>query len=441
MQTSDVRTRGSSKTLLLVALLGSGACDAGQVDGEEAADDATPDVITAVANDNSVVVDWSQIAYDTATVDVYFSPRLFHHDRAFTMMHLAQHDALNAIKPRYRQYAYTGRDRRANPVAAVAQASHDVLLAVYPAQAATLDAALADYLATIPNGNAKTRGVALGQASADAILTLRADDGIDEWGEYTPGTEPGDYQYTPGNDFAFKPALAQVPPFSLDSGDQFRSPPPPSLTSRGYARDYNEVKSVGRIDSTTRTADQTSYASYWYELSDASWNRLGRETAVDRDLGLWETARMMALLNMTMLDGYIAGWDSKLFYDLWRPITAIRAGDTDGNDATIADPAWDSLLAAPPIMDYPSTHSVLGAGAATVLAATYGRDRGTFSFTSFSGLPGEETRTFSSFSAAAFENADSRVRAGIHFRFACNAGLLMGARIAAHAIRNHLQPL
>ena len=178
---------------------------------------------------------------------------------------------------------------------------------------------------------------------------------------------------------------------------------------------------MGKINSTVRTADQTAYAKWWYEFSDIGWNRIARIQATNHNTGLYTTARMFALLNMAMADAYIAGWDSKYYYKFWRPYTAIHAAATDGNDKTKADPNWEPLIPTPPVPDYPSGHSVLGNAAATVLTHFFG-NHSPFSTTSTTAFPAGAIRSFKSFTQAADENADSRVMAGIHFRFACDAG-------------------
>jgi hypothetical protein len=403
------------------------------------------DVLVAEAGgpsySNDVILDWNEIAYNAAVTATYFGPLLFSHDRGFTMMHIAQHDALNAIKSRYQRYVYTGNDANANPIAATAQAARDVMVHVYPDQAATFDAALAGWLATVPNGNGKNRGIALGKATANAIITLRANDGIAIWGEYTPGTGPGRYQFVPPFDFVLQPALATFPPFGVESPDQFRVGPPPSLNSSKYTTGFNEVKSVGSLNSTTRTQDQTEFAAFWWELSDAGWNRIARITAAQEGLGLWRTARLFALNNMALLDGYITGWDSKFTYDFWRPYTAIRAAATDGNSQTTADPAWESYQLNPPVQDYPSTHSVLGKASSVVLAESFRTDHITFDFNSFTALPGKEVRRYHSFAFAATENAASRVYAGIHFRFSCDTGLSLGNKVGKYIVDNNLKAI
>jgi hypothetical protein len=218
---------------------------------------------------------------------------------------------------------------------------------------------------------------------------------------------------------------------------QFRLPGPPALASADYARDFDEVKRVGGKNSTTRTAVQSEIAQYWYEGSPQGWSRVARVVAAQRGLSSWENARLLALVNAVIADGYIAGADTRYHYNFWRPVTAIRAGDTDGNDATTADLAWETFLNTPPLPDYPSTHSVAGGAASAVLARFFGDDKVAFTMTSgppFSGI----TRSFSSFSQAAQENADSRVYAGIHFRSACRDGIKLGQQIGRRAYAQHL---
>ena len=261
----------------------------------------TPTASTvSTATSSDVIVDWSRIVFEAAmTDDGYVS---FMGTRHQAMTHIAMHDALNAIDPRFEQYAYFGRSKHANPVAAAAKAAHDVLVAVYPAQQATLDAELATWLATVPNGSAKTKALTLGAKAAAAIVALRQDDGTDVdllSPDYTPGNQPGDYQFVPPYDFTFAEDFRDATPFGLKSPQQFRVSKPPKLTSRTYARAYNEVKSVGAINSTTRTTDQSNYANWWYEGSEIGWARIARVTATSEELELWRAARMFALVNMS----------------------------------------------------------------------------------------------------------------------------------------------
>ena len=405
-----------------------------------AAEAPTASTVSTVTS-SDVVVDWSRIVFEAAmTDDGYVS---FLGTRHQAMMHIAMHDALNAIDRRFDQYAYFGRSKGANPIAAAAKAAHDVLVAVYPAQQATLDAELETWLATVPNGSGKTKALTLGAKAAAAIVALRQNDGTDVdlvSPNYTPGTQPGDYQFVPPYDFTFAEDFRYATPFGLKSPKQFRVPAPPALTSRTYAKDYKEVKSVGAINSTTRTTNQSNYANWWYESSDIGWARVARVTTTSEELGLWRAARMFALVGMSFYDSYVAGWDSKFHWDFWRPYTAIRAGDTDRNPRTVKDAAWKSYLETPPVQDYPSTHSVLGAGAAEVLKRSFRTDHVPFSMDSTTALPANPVRSFKTFTQAADQNADSRVMAGIHFRFSTEQGQALGRTVGSYIFKHHLRP-
>lgn len=390
--------------------------------------------------DGAVVIEWNENAADAiVTADGWGNP--LQATRVLTMMHVAMHDAVNAVTSEYERYAFTGHDSHANPTAAAAAAAHRVLSHRFPAQQSDLDARLAESLQRLPKGSRERRGIALGRAAGEAIWNRRLNDGSDQFGEYTPGTDPGRWQYTPPFEgIIFVPAWRFVTPWTLDRADQFRVPEaPPALASAQYALEYNEVKGIGDLHSVTRTADQTAYGRFWYEASDIGWNRITRIVAVDQDLDLAQSARLFALVNLALADSWIAGWDSKLYYDFWRPITAIRAGDTDGNPETEADPAWEPIMPTPPIQDYPSTHSVLGDAAAEILASVLG-DETAFTTTSSTATdPDVETRSFHSFTQAANENGDSRVIVGIHFRSAVETGQRMGREIGRYVCRNLLR--
>ena len=288
---------------------------------------------------------------------------------------------------------------------------------------------------------AKVRGVALGEAAAAAILALRSHDGSDTTFldfNYVPGPDPGDFQFIPGYPlFAGAPGWGRVTPFVLRSSTHHRPRPPYDLPSGKYAADFNEVKSLGAIDSTTRTDEQEEIAMFWLEGSPPGWNRIARIVARRHRLDLWEHARLFGLLNLASADAYIADFENKYFFEFWRPITAIRAAGTDGNPHTIPDPAWESLVPSPPAPDHPSGHSGQGAAMAVVLARSFG-DKVSFRTTSVT-RPGV-VRSFSSFSKAAEENADSRIYVGFHFRHATTEGLKLGARIGTVAFNHYLRP-
>lgn len=419
-----------------LALLGAAGC----ADAGHDAELGETDPVDKSGFSSKVILDWS---LTTATAINAFDGNAdaVLGTRTLSMVHLAMHDAVNAVNRIYEPYSFTNRDSTAHPVAAAAAAAHRVLVNTFPAQAATFDAKLAASLADVPNGLAEDRGRALGDQVANHFIQLRQNDGFGAVVDYTPDNDPGDFQFVPPFEgFIYHPEWRFVRVWGLDSVSQFRSAPPPSLTSSQYATDYNEVKRAGILNGSTRTQAETDYAQFWYEDSDIGWNRIARDVVSRRGLSLHSAARLFALMNVAMTDGYIAGWESKFHYDRWRPITAIRAGQTDGNGATAPDATWEPLMPTVPVQDYPSTHSVLGEAAATVLARLLG-DRQTFTFTSSTAPnPLVDTRTFSRFSTAAIENADSRVKAGIHFRHSTNAGLEMGDDIGNFMVDNLLRP-
>jgi hypothetical protein len=384
----------------------------------------------------------------------------------YAMMHVAVHDALNGIDRRSRPYAARlSAPRRTSRDAAVAAAAHDVLVSVLDSYSVLMptdcvDAGVArveaDYTAAlgrVPNGQRERRGIALGRRAAAAILTLRADDGYDTPfidPDFQEGTEPGEYRYTPGFPFAAVPHLGEdLVPFTLRDATQFRPGPPLSLASHRYAADVNQVKRLGGDDVITpsaRTAEQTEIAHFWVESSPLMWNRIARRVARSTDIGLWRSARLFGLLNMAMTDGYIGSFETKYHYLYWRPVTAIRLADTDGNPATTADPTWTPLLPTPPIPDYDSGHAVEGGAAAQVLTRIFHSHKASFAVCSYT-LPEGETcadssptkRRFTSFSQAAHENARSRIYVGFHFRDAVVVGTVHGGRIADWTVNHALR--
>jgi hypothetical protein len=385
--------------------------------------------------------------------------------RTLAMVQGAVHDTLNAINRKYDAYYFEGpAESGASPDAAVAAAAHTVLVGVTasfgtPAQkgaaVALVDQAYAASIARVTDGSARNKGVAVGRAAGAAMLTLRKDDGATRDAPYTPGVGAGKWRPHPnpvppnppianpdaarGYAPSAMPGWGNVTPFTLLSASQFWLPGPPALTSATYARDYNEVKNIGGKVSTVRTDDQNQIARFWFE-GPGAWNRIARTVVTSRNLDARDSARVLALMNLAMADGYIAGFKIRYVYDLWRPITAIREGDNDGNDATVGDPTWDSHQNTPPVSDYPSTQSIFSGAASVVLASVLGGDQANFSVTSgkpFDGI----TRSYTGFSQAARESADSRVYAGIHFRSACEDGLVLGRKVGQRAVALYLQPV
>lgn len=361
--------------------------------------------------------------------------------RALAVVQIAVHDALNAIDARYEPHTYAGSAPGASSAAAVAAAVRDTLLQLVPAAAPAVQAKYDAKLASIPQGVAKDAGVATGQAAAAAILARRSgDDLFAALGKpYAAGrADPGVYQPTPPTGLVLGAGLGEVAPFGIASSGEFRSPAPLAVNSAEYARDYDELKDLGSIDSTARTPEQTQTGRFWYDAATKEWHAAGRKGLIDMAADERQAARTLALVGIAMFDAAVASFETKFAYDYWRPITAIRAGDDDGNDATRGEPAWEPLCVTPPWPDHNSTHAATGAAAAGVLAQTLG-DSHTFSVDSKT-LPGV-SRTYQRFSDAAFEEGISRIYCGIHFRNAMDTGLAQGGQVAERVVGSLLRPI
>ncbi len=267
-----------------------------------------------------LIAGWNSLAHDIAFAEDQFLT--FKGQRALAMMHLAMHDALNTIVPVYERYVLTEEPRLASPVAAAAQAAHDVLLAQYPMRQTALDGELARWLAPVEQGVLRDRGVELGHAAAAAILAVREADDWDVPGTYAFGEGPGRYQTTPPwNGFVAQPGFRFAKPFVLEYPHKFRPSPPPSLRTGAYARAFREVKEYGAADSARRTADQTVYAIWWMEFAEGSVNRLARQLSTNRRMHLWPTARAFAHLGMALYDTYVATWDARVRV---RPLASVH---------------------------------------------------------------------------------------------------------------------
>jgi hypothetical protein len=348
---------------------------------------------------------------------------------------IAVYDAVMAIRHRFEPFAIrTGAPRGASPEAAVAAAAHRVYEHYFSEQEATLiDPAYDASLSTIPDGDAKTDGIAVGLRVANALIALRADDGFRKDAGYSPPTPPlaGDWVPSaatpPGGTYA--PGML---PLALESADQFRPDGPPGLTSRAWARDYNEVKSIGSATSTTRKDWQTTAARFWGELPVQQSHLALRGVITQRKLNVVQAARMMAMTGVAYADGTIACFDAKYAYEFWRPFTAIRAGDTDGNAATVADPTWAHLLPGTPNHpDYPSAHSCITPAGAMALAKFLGTRRIDLTMPSLTGLG---TRHFDTAGELAWEVGEARIWGGIHFRTAVEDGKRIARQTAAEVL-------
>src|SRR6185295_4472209 len=334
----------------------------------------------------------------------------------------------------------------ASPEAAAAAAAHRVLVALYPAQQSTFDAALATSLAAIPDGAAKTAGVSWGESVADQILALRANDHSgDLFATYTAPT--GGFWWIPTPP-AFAPALLPnwpiVTPWCMTSGSQFRQGGPPAAASAKYTSAFREVMRLGRVDSAFRTADQTQTALFWADGGGTAtppghWLLIAQGISQQEHLSLLQNARLFALLGLTVADAAIVSWDNKYNYGNWRPITGIQHADLDGNPNTFTDPNWTPLIATPPFPSYTSGHSTFSGSSARILGLFFGSDEVSFSTTS-DGLPGVQ-RSFTSFSQAAGEAGQSRIYGGIHWQYDNQDGLASGRSLAEHVFYGFLTPV
>jgi hypothetical protein len=369
-------------------------------------------------------------------------PATVHPTRSFVIMHAAIYDAVNAIDRKHRPYLVrlSGVPRDASQEAAAAAAAHEVLVALYPAFRATLDAQLQQSLAQIPDSASKAEGVLIGQTVADRIVAARSNDGSNAPPiHYVFGTAPGDYQSTPPN-FPPQPQFthwSHVTPFALERANQFRPGPPPALTSDAYSDAFNQIKSVGIVNSTTATTDEALTGRFWNGAIQNYWNEITQTLSLARGLTTAQNARLFALLNLSFADDVIAFYDAKYTYNFWRPVTAIRGADTGINPETVADPNWlPEVGKTAPDPSYPGAHAVISASAAEVLVSFFERDHAEFNVTS-EVLPGVE-RPFTSISAAAEEATLSRIFGGQHFRFDLTTGQRLGREVADFVVDNFL---
>jgi PAP2 superfamily len=360
--------------------------------------------------------------------------------RDLAMVHLAAHDAVNVVTPEYETYALDRKSSRhrpghANPALAAAAAAHDVLVALWPDRQALIDGMLqVDIDAAHPSR--RDRSLEIGAAAAHAIVMARANDGLDAVVPYTFGP-PNPPVYQPVPPLGAIVVGTQVPfmtPFVLDSANRFRPAAPPDLASAKWARDYNEVKAYGRVDSAVRTANQTDAARFFFELSTLLWNRVASEVAAQDDRGLWTTARVFALINASLMDGAIATFDSKYHYNFWRPFTAIHAID-DGNASTDPDSTWTPLGVTPPHPEYVAGHASQSAAASVALTAIYGA-KVSFRTTS---TTSPSIRSYDSFDDLVVEIANSRIWAGFHYRTSVYAGMVQGYGVGRYVMANALQ--
>jgi len=388
--------------------------------------------IPAAAETVNPVIQWNRTLLKIVRT-LGAQPATIHATRSFAILHAAIYDAVNAIDQTHKPYLVrlSGASHDASQDAAADAAAHKVLVKLYPSFQTTLDAQFQELLTAIPDSQDKTEGIDIGQRVADEILAIRSNDGSNVLPPpFVPVNVPGTYQLTPPN---FKPAQfthwSHVTPFAIESAGQFRPGPPPALTSDRYEDSFNEIKSVGNLNSATATADQKQIGLFWNGAIQNYWNEIAQTLAIDHNLTTAQNARLFGLLDISLADTVIAFYDAKYTFRLWRPVTAIRAADTNINPKTQPDPNWlpQSTNTAPD-PSYPGAHASISNAAATILISFFDTDRFDQPVTSET-LPGV-TRSFNTISDIAGEATLSRVLVGQHFRFDEDAGRVLGKQLS-----------
>jgi hypothetical protein len=393
-------------------------------------------LIAPAVGSADTVTQWNQNAANALYVTAAQPPNV-------SVLHMAMvqgavYDAVNAIDGGHEGYLLT--PRVATPTdskdAAAATAAFKVLLNIVPAQQPALQALYDSSLMGIPDGSAKTRGIAVGNAAAAAMIAARTDDGRFGAFRFVNGTMPGEWRpVLPAFGSDPNAWVKDVKPFLIERASQFRSPGPYDLDSRKYAKEVDEVESVGSLNSTTRTADQTQAALYWMENPPRTWNRIVNSISASKGLPLVENARLFAEVYLTAADAFIAVWDEKAHYSFWRPITAIREANTDGNAWTDPDPNWLPLIANPPYPEHPSGHLGLSGSFGRTLQQFFHTDKLAWTDTNVAG----RTRSFTRVSDAVDEIVGARIWSGIHFRNADEASVRISRKIAKYRAKHYFE--
>ncbi|WP_439393361.1 vanadium-dependent haloperoxidase [Bradyrhizobium sp. PMVTL-01] len=382
-----------------------------------------------------VVTDWNVTAINVMkAVNVAGNPWT----RSMALVNVSMSDAINSVQNRYSRYstAELTIDPNASAEAAAAAAAREILMRQYPGQKAQIDAAFAETMRTIPDNPARAAGIALGEKAAAAIFTERQSDATNAPDTYRPLTTPGVWVPTTPPLF---PQYATAKPWGMESASQFRPGPPPALSSALYARDYNETKEMGGVKSTKRTDAQSDAVRFWTQANlGPAWFQAASQVSDRRGLSLAESARVFALMSMALANCFVVDWDAKFQYNFWRPITAIRNGDQDGNDATERDAGWQPLNTTPMHPEYPSQAGINAGAARGVLEAVFGSAPEGFVVTDISDA--RLSRRFASFAEMAEEHKEVRIWGGIHFRNSLEVGAEMGSKIADHLVANYVKP-
>jgi hypothetical protein len=379
-----------------------------------------------------VIIDWNTKSDEMATQKQVLP---FNHSRGTAMLQVAMFEAVNAIEGRYVPYKLNlTADRMTSKEAAAAAAGHDILLALYPDQQRTLDATLATMLTGIADGEPKRKGIELGKKAAADLVALRANDGIGAQETYRPYTAPGIYVPTVVPGFSTSGA---VTPWAMMSGSQFRPAAPPALTSEVWTNDVNEIRELGRIDSAKRTAEQTTIGRFWFVTGPRSYNPIVRQIATAKDMDIVDCARLFALTAMAGNDAYIAVFDAKYTFNLWRPITAIRNADQTNNSTTPRDASWLPLGDTPMHPEYPCAHCITSAAISAVLQGVAGNEIGEISMSSPT-APGV-IRKWTRLQDYSDEVSMARIFAGFHYRFSTLVGKDMGKKIGELVVATQLR--
>ena len=358
--------------------------------------------------------------------------------RIIALMHVAMFEAVNTIEPRYQPFNGDPKPKiDASQDAAAASAAATVLAKLDPASAPKAKDALEKSLAGIPNGDAKDRGIKLGEESAAKVIELRLKDGYGTPNAFRPITQPGVYtetMVTAGWDFI------RMTPFVMTSPDQFRPKPPIALTSEEWAKNYNEMKEIGEKNSNKRTPQQTENALFWLTVVPLSHQPLARQIVVAKNMSVLESARFMSLVSIAATDALIAVFDAKYHYTFWRPITAIRNGDIDDNPATERVATWQPIDITPMHPEYPCAHCIVTGAVAGAITAMLGTEQIPEVLMTSPSAPGV-THKYTNVRDFNNEASEARIAAGFHWRFSTVVGSDMGWKIGANTVQNCMQPL
>ncbi|UOB17990.1 vanadium-dependent haloperoxidase [Abyssalbus ytuae] len=385
--------------------------------------------------DNKMVIDMNNLTYTIANDYDQFNS--FTGVRALTLTHLAMHDIFNSMDKKYEQFHFKEQAKECiPPTVAGAECTRIILTNIYPEKKDTINAVCNKWVDLTTDMEKRAEGINLGRKAALAYIKLRKNDAHERQGEYEPVDKPGDYQYTPGTVWVWKPDFSLIQSFTLDSLSKFRSDNPPALTSEKYAIAYNEVMQLGEKNNESRTEEQNNVTGWWTNSAEHSLNEIGRYIATSKKLSAIETNRMFALINMTLFDVYLASFESKYHYNLWRPYTAIHEAENDGNEKTESSKKWEAQINYHPWPEYPSSLTSAITSGTEIFKTIYRTENPEIIIKSEN-----KEKNFNSFDKMVEECIDSRVLNGLNFRFSGEEGSKQGKSIAKHVLENYLKPI